>query len=256
MCALILPRRILITLLLALTLGGCATLSSESAPSPPPATEIDPWEDFNRSVYAFNKGVDSAIIRPVAVTYDRLTPQTAKQGIENFFTNLSSPWVSTQLLLQGRFRDGSEQMGRFLINSIYGVGGFWDVADQNNLPEHETDLGATLATWGWKNSNFLMLPLLGPSTVRDGVGQITTIMVDPLDQAVRDRAGAGVTVLNVVQIRAGLLSLDETVAGSYDEYAFIRDGWLQRREYQLFGEDAALPDYDEFLEEDVETYDP
>ncbi len=239
----------LVALLLTI---GCATTSQElAAPSPD-----DPWESTNRSVYAFNKTVDHALLRPVAHTYDSITPRPAKAGISNFFDNLASPWVTSQLLLQGRFSDGSEQFGRFLVNTVYGVGGLFDVADRNNLPNHETDLGITLATWGWENSRFIMLPLLGPATVRDGLGQITEMTLDPVDQALRDRTGAGITALNVVQMRAGFLGVDQTLNEAYDEYAFVRDGWIQRRNFQIFGDQADLPDYDAFLEEDHDTPSP
>ncbi|HEY7907049.1 MAG TPA: VacJ family lipoprotein [Wenzhouxiangella sp.] len=239
--------------LISLTLIiGCASTTKElTAPSPE-----DPWESTNRSIYAFNKGVDQVLLRPVAHTYDQITPKPAKAGISNFFDNLASPWVTSQLLLQGRFVDGSEQFGRFLINTVYGVGGLFDVADHNNLPNHETDLGATLATWGWKESRFVMLPLLGPATVRDGLGQITEMTIDPVDQALRDRTGPGITALNVIQMRAGFLGFDESLEDAYDEYAFVRDGWLQRRNFQLFGDDASLPDYDAFLEEHDDTPSP
>lgn len=241
--------RNLAVVFLTLFMLGCASNPKDlSAPM-----DEDPWEPMNRSVYAFNKKADQLVLRPLAVVYDEATPSVAKQGIGNFFTNLSSPWVTSQLLLQGRFKHGSEQFGRFLINTVYGVGGFFDVADQNNLPEHDTDLGATLAAWGWDESRFVMLPLLGPATVRDGLGRITEMMVDPVDQEIRSRAGVGVTVIDVIQMRAGLLEFDATLNQAFDEYALVRDGWLQRRQFQLFGKEAALPDYDAFLEDDYET---
>lgn len=229
---------------LTLIIGCASTAKDLTAPS-----SDDPWESTNRSIYAFNKGVDRALLRPVAQTYDQITPKPAKAGVSNFFDNLSSPWVTSQLLLQGRFADGSEQFGRFLINTVYGVGGLFDVADHNNLPNHQTDLGVTLASWGWEYSRFVMLPLLGPATVRDGFGQVAEMTVDPVDRALRDRTGQGIVALNVVQMRAGFLGFDETLNDAYDEYAFVRDGWLQRRNFQLFGDEASLPDYDAFLEE-------
>jgi len=237
------------TALVALTLiVGCASTPKQlTAPSPD-----DPWESTNRSIYAFNQTVDRALLRPVAQTYDRITPKPAKAGISNFFDNLASPWITGNLFLQGRFSDGSEQFGRFLVNTVYGVGGLFDVATQNNLPDYNTDLGVTLAYWGWKDSRFVMLPIFGPATVRDGVGQITEMTIDPVDQAFRDRTGPGVIVLDVVQARAGFLGLDQTLEDAYDPYAFVRDGWLQRRNFQIFGEEAGMPDYDAFLEDDLE----
>ncbi len=253
------PERLIkltIVCLLASQCIACATVPSNSADVGPSVAESDPWEPFNRSVYAFNNQVDSIVLRPLAQTYDQITPRPAKRGVSNFFDNLTSPWITGQLLLQGRFRDGSEQFGRFFINTVYGVGGLFDMADRHQLPNHETDLGATLAKWGWQESRFVMLPLLGPSTLRDGLGQITEILVEPMDQELRKRTGPGVTALDVVQTRSGFLGMDETIAESYDAYAFIRDGWLQRRQYQLYGEETALPDYDDFLEEDDGSFSP
>ena len=227
---------------------GCASAPKQlTAPSPD-----DPWESTNRSIYAFNQTVDRTVLRPVAQTYDRITPKPAKAGISNFFDNLASPWITGNLFLQGRFAAGSEQFGRFLINTVYGVGGVFDIAAQNNLPDYDTDLGVTLAYWGWKDSRFIMLPIFGPATIRDGVGRITEMVVDPVDQAFRDRTGPGAIALDVVQSRAGFLSLDQTLEEAYDSYAFVRDGWLQRRNFQIFGEEAGMPDYDAFLEDDFE----
>lgn len=244
-------NRGLFTVGLLTLLSGCATTDPNKI-----SLEEDPWESTNRSVYAFNQTVDRVLLRPVAVTYDEITPEAAQQGINNFFTNLRSPWITSQLWLQGRFQDGSEQLGRFLINSVYGVGGIFDVADINQLPEHDTDLGATLARWGWRDSRYIVLPLLGPSTLRDGIGQITEMMVDPLDDELRHRAGRGATVLDVVQTRASFLALDATLSEAFDEYSFVRDAWLQRRSFELYGDQATLPDYDAFLEEDNGTLAP
>jgi len=246
------PLKLAMVCLTAVVLVGCASAPKDlRAP-----IEQDPWESLNRSVYGFNKNVDQVVLRPVALVYDEITPEPAKAGVSNFFANLSSPWTISQLLLQGRFRDGSEQFGRFLINTVYGVGGLFDVAEQNGLPDHETDLGVTLAQWGWEDSRFVMLPLFGPSTIRDGVAQITEMTVDPVDQELRQRTGLGITVLEVVSMRQGLLGFDATLEGAYDEYALVRDGWLQRRQFQLKGDQAELPDYDAFLEESDDPSNP
>ena len=232
-------------------LMGCATTHELSAPSPD-----DPWESWNRSVFSFNKNVDTAVLRPVAVAYDRVTPAPAQRGVSNFFTNIQSPWIISQLVLQGRFKDGSEQLGRFVVNTVYGVGGVFNVADQADFPTHEADLGSTLAAWGWDESRFLMLPLLGPSTVRDGLGQATEIAIEPVDQELQRRTHNGITAFDVIQTRATFLQVDDTFDQAFDEYAMVRDSWLQRRRYELFGEGSELPDYDAFIEESNDTPNP
>lgn len=246
------PLKYFALMVVSACLVGCATTATElSAPSPD-----DPWESANRSVFAFNKRVDSAVLRPAAVAYDRITPDPAQRGVSNFFTNLKSPWVTSQLLLQGRFEDGSEQFGRFVVNTVFGVGGLFDVADQADFPEYDADLGSTLARWGWAESRFVMLPLLGPSTVRDGVGQVTEIVAEPVDQEFQRRTHSAVTAFDVIQTRAAFLTFDDRFDDAFDEYAMVRDSWLQRRQYELFGEASDLPDYDAFIEDSNDTPDP
>ncbi len=233
-------------------LVGCATTAPRELSAPSPS---DPWESVNRSVFAFNKQIDAAVLRPTAVAYAEITPDPAQRGISNFFTNLKSPWVVSQLLLQGRFQASSEQFGRFVINTVYGIGGLFDVADSANFAEYDADLGSTLARWGWADSRFVMLPLLGPSTVRDGLGQITEIVAEPVDQELQRRTHSTITAFDVIQTRAAFLEFDDNFDNAFDEYAMVRDSWLQRRQYELYGEASELPDYDAFIEETTEDND-
>lgn len=237
----------LIVLLFGSLLAGCASTASPPAERSPD----DPWEPFNRQVYAFNRTADRAVLRPVARGYEAVIPAPARTGVSNFFDNLRSPVVILNLLLQGRPGEGLEHFERFFVNSVYGVGGIFDLASHAEMPDHDADLGMTLADWGWKDSRYLMLPFAGPSTLRDGIGFYGDSFVNPVLDGVRKEGSYGVLALDVIQIRAGLLPLDDQIEQAFDPYLFIRDGYLQRRNFEIFGEDTALPDYDAFLDDDT-----
>ncbi|MEE4637243.1 MAG: VacJ family lipoprotein, partial [Wenzhouxiangella sp.] len=228
-----------------LLLTGCATTAS------PPAerSAADPWEPMNRQIFAFNRAADRAVVRPVARGYQAVTPAPVRTGVTNFFDNLRSPVVILNLLLQGRGSESLAHFERFFVNSVYGVGGIFDLADHADMPDHDADLGMTFAHWGWEDSRYLMLPFAGPSTLRDGLGFWGDSFVNPVLDGVRKEGSYGVLALDVVQIRAGLLPLDEQLNEAFDPYLFLRDGYLQRRNFEIFGEDTALPDYDAFLDE-------
>ncbi|MFW6341383.1 MAG: VacJ family lipoprotein [Wenzhouxiangella sp.] len=233
--------------LAALLLSACATTS---APPPEERSPADPWEPFNRQVYAFNRTADRAVLRPVARGYQTVTPAPVRTGITNFFDNLRSPVVILNLLLQGRPGESLAHFERFFVNTVYGIGGVFDLASRADMPDHDADLGMTLATWGWEDSRYLMLPFAGPSTLRDGIGFYGDSFVNPVLDGVRKQGSYGVLALDVVQIRAGLLPLDERIEEAFDPYLFIRDGYLQRRNFEIFGEDSELPDYEAFLDDD------
>ncbi len=235
-----------LAILLAAFLTGCASTAAPLEDRHPD----DPWEPFNRSVYAFNSGVDKAVLRPVAQGYVRVTPEPARSGIGNFFRNLKSPVIFLNLLLQGEFSDMEDEFQRFFVNTVYGVGGLFDVASAGDIEKHDADFGQTLATWGWHDSRFVMLPFLGPSTVRDTVGRGADTLPDETWRLAVNQGAVGLLALNIVHMRAGLLPLDRELAEAYDEYALVRDGWMQRRNHFIHGEQAQTPDYDAWLEDD------
>lgn len=238
-------NRMLIALATGLLLNGCAATASPPAER---STE-DPWEPVNRQIFAFNRAADRTVVRPVARGYQAVTPVPVRTGITNFFDNLRSPVVILNLLLQGRGSEGLAHFERFFVNSVYGIGGIFDLADHAEMPDHDADLGMTFARWGWEDSRYLMLPFAGPSTLRDGLGFWGDSFVNPVLDGVRKEGSYGVLALDVVQIRAGLLPLDEQLDQAFDPYLFLRDGYLQRRNFAIFGEDTALPDYDAFLDD-------
>jgi phospholipid-binding lipoprotein MlaA len=226
-------------------LSACASTANViEAPHPD-----DPWEQTNRQIHAFNMGADRYVMRPVAVTYTTIVPRPIRRGLNNVFTNLRSTVSILNLALQGRGRDTGEQLERFLVNTVFGIGGLFDLASSNNLPDHTTDMGLTLARWGWDESRFVMLPLLGPSTVRDGSSWPADRWIDPVWHRYVQRVGWSVPVASVINTRANLLPLDDQLDSAFDSYSFLRDSWLQRRQYQIQGDQAELPDYDAFLDE-------
>lgn len=236
-------RRMLATAAAALLLSACAT----NAPPPGERDPVDPWEPFNRNVYQFNRTLDKAVVRPVARGYTTVVPDPVETGVTNFFDNLLSLQVMINLALQGRPGDTARMFERFFLNTVFGIAGIFDVSTMSGLPDYEEDFGQTLAVWGWKDSRYLVLPLLGPSTLRDGLAEIP----DSYSNIVWRRAVNGREwglAIALVQRRANALEREKQLEDAYDEYLFVRDAWLQNRAFKITGE-SATPDYDSFLED-------
>jgi len=236
--------RVPITAVLTLLLTACAT----TAPPPGQRDPVDPWEPFNRNMYQFNRTLDTAIIRPVAVGYEQIVPDPVETGITNFFDNLETLPTVFNLVLQGRPADSVTTVFRFTMNSVFGLAGFFDVATRSGVPKYEEDLGQTLAVWGWADSRYLVLPFLGPSTLRDGLARPVDSYSDVLWREAVNGREYGIA-LDLIQMRANLLGREEQLEDAFDEYLFVRDAWLQNREFRITGE-SATPDYDSFLEDD------
>lgn len=243
-------QRALIIAAAASLLAACAT----TAPPPDERDPVDPWEPYNRNMYEFNRTLDKAIIRPVAIGYQRVVPDPVETGVTNFFENLRSLPTMINLTLQGRPGDTVKSLVRFTMNSVFGLAGFVDVATRSGVPRFEEDLGQTLAVWGWEDSRYFVVPFLGPSTLRDGLARPVDNYSDVLwREAVSGRA-YGIAV-NLVQMRANQLGREEQLEDAYDEYLFVRDAWLQNRQFKITGE-RETPDYDSFLEDDLEQEAP
>jgi phospholipid-binding lipoprotein MlaA len=227
----------------ALGLGGCASTKVASDGAQPaegaatePATRKrnpDPWEPFNRGVFRFNDAIDRNALRPVASAYAEYTPGWMQTGVNNFFTNLFYPTTILHQFLQGKFKQGSQDIGRFVINTTLGWGGVLDVASGAHLPIHDEDSGQTLGWWGVPPGPYLVLPLIGPSTVRDTPARVADDFTQPFrwydSQAERWLS----LTINIISKRAAVLPYDRLVNEAYDPYVFIRDAWLQRREYAV-----------------------
>jgi phospholipid-binding lipoprotein MlaA len=212
-------------------LAGCAIA--------PPRTD-DPLEKFNRKSYAFNMALDKHVLRPVAVGYTKVTPKPVQTSVSNFFTNIKLPISIGNNLLQGRPSDAITDTGRFLINMTVGIAGFFDPATHMKIPLKETDFGITLARWGVPEGDYLMIPLLGPSTTRD-VWQfpVDGYLFDPLSYFERNHKFHWgqyyiPEVVYFIQMRAQLLDADSFLQSAYDPYAFVRDAWRQTRLNKLY----------------------
>ena len=228
------------------------TVACASQPTTLSDPERDPWEGFNRKVHSFNTTVDKAVLRPIARGYDKIMPDAPQRGVRNFFNNLSWPVDFINLILQGRFTDSLTQTGRFLINTTVGGLGFFDVATREGIPDYDEDFGQTLAVWGWKDSRYLVLPIFGPRTVRDTLGQSMYGYMHPVTWYAREKHNYVPLIVDLITLRAELLPLDQEIRAAEDPYTLIRDVYLQRREYEIYNGNPPAPDYDALLDEDYE----
>lgn len=226
-----------------LLFAGCAT-------APGRTTSADPWENYNRAVYRFNDAADRAALKPTARLYERVTPDWFRRGVSNFFRNLTYPTTIVNQALQGKPAMVARDTGRLLINSVLGLGGLFDVAVHAGLPYNDEDFGQTLAVWGVPSGPFFNIPLFGPSSARDAPSRIadyftgTTRYVDVHWQEEWLARG-----LEVVNDRAELLQIEPQLEQVFDPYGFIRDAWVQRREFLIFDGDPPEASLEDLLEE-------
>ncbi|MDH4048265.1 MAG: VacJ family lipoprotein [Gammaproteobacteria bacterium] len=227
---------------------GCA---SQPAAPPEERSAADPWEPLNRQIHGFNDGLDKITLKPLAKGYQAVFPQIVRTGIRNFSSNLRTPLNIINQFLQGKGKAGLSETGRFLANSTFGLLGLVDVATDMGLERKNEDFGETLAVWGVPDGPFVMVPILGPRTLRDALVIPLNILADPLyyyDNApVRDR----IYFVRLVDLREGLLSAESLLEDSTDEYITIREAYLQNRLYLIY--DGYPPEdddfYDEFMDE-------
>ena len=210
-----------LALLLALLAGGCATTNGDPR---------DPLEGLNRGVYRFNDAFDSAIMRPVASAYRDWVHDEIRGRVRNFFSNLADPMIGVHNLLQGKFEDGFTDAVRFVFNSTFGLFGMHDIASSMGYEKHNEDFGQTFGRWGADPGAYLILPLLGSSSVRDGLGTVLDFTTDPVSQVDPAAARYGVTAVRATQVRADLLDASRILEeASLDKYVFQRDAYFQRR---------------------------
>ncbi len=213
--------------LVLLALQGCASVKSADA--------RDPWEPMNRTIYNFNDVVDTVAVKPAAQIYENVVPGLVRTGVHNFMGNLSDVWSMANSALQLKAKFATETLLRVSVNSTLGLGGLLDVATEMRLEKHKEDFGQTLGYWGVKPGPYVVLPLLGPSTLRDAVAQPIDMQGD-VSQRIRDSATrTTLSVLKVTDVRASLLkTVDAVKAASLDPYSFVRDAYLQKRENDIY----------------------
>lgn len=194
----------------------------------------DPWEGFNRKMHGFNNAIDRFVFRPVAIGYDKITPDPVQSGVSRFFSNLRLPATAINQALQGRPVDAGQSLGRFVVNSTAGIGGVFDPAKHIGMPKPDgEDLGQTLATWGWRDSRYLVMPLMGPRTVRDALGGFGDQQLSVINQIDSSSIADKLQIMQMVDVRAQLLPTDQMRKDAIDDYAFVRDAWAQRRNRQI-----------------------
>ena len=226
-------------LMLSALLGGCAT--------GPNASPNDPLEPFNRTVFRVNDKIDQYVAIPLAKGYRKVTPSPVRTAVTNFFGNLGDVGNAVNNLLQGKGEDAVNSVMRIAVNTVFGIGGLIDIATQAGLRKHPQDVGLTLGTWGISSGPYLVLPLFGPSSFRDGAGLAADFQLDPVsytEPATRNSLYG----LNFVNTRTNLLGATELLEeAALDKYTFVRDGFLQRRQYLIESRKGPrkLPEYDE-----------
>ena len=232
-----------------LMLGACATAPPGTALSP--AQKKDPWEAMNRKVFAFNEVIDENVLKPVARAYEAVLPQLVRTGVSNFFGNLGDAWSAVNHLLQGKGEVGIQMFVRFMANSTIGLGGILDPASEMGLERRSEDFGQTLGRWGLAPGPYIVLPLLGPSTLRDTSALPLDYQASPATAIQESQVRLGLTGLNVVQTRASFLSASKLLNDvAMDKYTFLRDAYLARRRNQVY--DGDPPEEPEEPEEPAE----
>ena len=234
-----------ILLILLLVTTGCATKSSMSADFNPD----DPYEKSNRKVFEFNNKIDKLFLRPLTDFYDKATPEFAQTSITNFFANLDDIRISINNLLQGNVVESMSDITRFFINSIFGLGGFFDVASEIGLEKHSEDFGQTLGKWGAKPGPYLMLPFLGPSTTRDAFTFVGDTALAPALSLDDNAARVGLISLDLINTYSAFTGIADIE--SKDQYAFLRDAYLERRKYEI---NDGLSEEDLSNDEDFEDF--
>lgn len=194
-------------------------------------SKTSPLQDFNRDAYLFNKSIDNGVIKPLAKGYQTITPEFIDTGITNVFSNLGDVPNTLNALLQFKFKDAASDTGRFAINSTIGLAGFFDIATKMDLQKHHEDFGQTLAVWGLPSGEYIMLPVLGPSTLRDSVGIVVDSVTNPYFFF---ENSLGYYTVDKIDKRADLLSAEGLLKEmSDDDYNSLRDAWLQKRKYLI-----------------------
>ena len=251
------PERVsvfVLAVVVGLQVGACSTLPTAADGSELERSPADPWEPLNRSTHAFNGGLDRVTFKPLAKGYLIVIPRFMRLGVNNFSRNLLSPLNIINHFLQGKIREGFRQTGRFVMNSTFGMGGLIDVATGAGLEQIYEDFGQTLAVWGVPDGPYVVVPFLGPRTLRDATMIPFNILADPLFHynvsSVRDK----IYFVRLIDLRARLLDAGAHIEEAYDPYIRLREAYLQHRHDQI--RDGVVPEdedpYGDFPDPDEE----
>lgn len=228
--------------LLTLFLVGCATIPEGQVRS-----KADPWEALNRNVYVFNTNLDDYVVRPLTKVYEFAVPEIVRSRFSNVFANVGDVFTAVQQLLQGKPKTALDDLIRVFVNTTIGLGGIFDVATEAGLEKHKEDFGQTFGVWGIPSGPYVVLPILGPSSLRDAFGWVadlnTDILINQIDNVPVRNIVSGV---RIVDQRLKYLNASGLLAGvAFDQYSFVRDAYLQRRRFLIYdGEPPLIDDYD------------
>jgi len=237
-------KRFLLVILAAAAVG-CASVPAGVQPSP-----NDPWEPFNRSVFDFNEGLDKYLLKPVVAGYRFILPEFVRNGIYNFFSNYNDIYTALNNLLQGKPKEAGSDLMRVVVNTTFGLGGLIDMATPGGLDKHKEDFGQTFGVWGIPAGPYVVLPFFGPSSVRDTFGTVADLQTDYLFSYIKNIGlRNSITGLRVVNARNTYYEAGDLLDGAaIDKYSFLRDAYIQRREYQIRegqdDEEPRLPPYE------------
>jgi len=224
----------------AALLSGCATLREARSSA---GDKLDPWENWNRKVFAFNEGLDEHILKPVATAYSNVVPQLVRRGVDNFFGNVADVWSAANNFLQGKGTAGVYDIMRVGTNTVFGLLGVLDVATEVGLERTREDFGQTLGWWGFGTGAYIVWPVLGPSSVRDSFGLPLDLAASPASLYKDGASRYSLTVLQLINTRANLLGASRVLDDiALDKYTFIRDAYLQRRRSLVFDGNEPPPD--------------
>ncbi|MGE5622334.1 MAG: VacJ family lipoprotein [Bacillota bacterium] len=225
-----------VVLALTCAVGGCATTTNPK----------DPFERFNRAMFTFNDALDQHAVKPAAEAYSKVVPAFAQTGIGNFFGNLGDVWTTVNNFLQGKVADGMSDVMRVAVNTFLGFGGVLDIGSEAGLTKHKEDFGQTLGRWGVRSGPYIVLPVLGPSTLRDTAATPLDLTANPWQHKYPVRWRNTGTVIRLVDQRAALLGASNLLEdAALDRYEFVRDAYLQRRESTIHDGDSPRSWYED-----------
>ncbi len=230
---------------LSIALSACTTVpAGQRAAS-------DPWEPMNRTLFQVNRSIDKVTTKPLARGYQKIIPSPIRNSVSNFFRNLTTPSSALNNFLQGKPKHGFSEFGRFVFNSSVGIGGLFDIASASGMEEYREDFGQTAAVWGVPNGPYVMLPLLGPQTLRDALLMPLDALAQPLyhykNTSVRDK----LIVLQIIDLRQSLLSAEKFLEDSKDPYVTLRESYLQNRQFEVYDGDPPDDDFYEDFDENL-----